>query len=356
MKRTIRPISFCQFLALSFLSLAGCSDDTEEPAEATIRPAVLFMVEAESGLLSTSFPAVVSASRSTQLAFEVGGRIEELNVVESDEVKEGDVIAQLDRRDYQNQLTQARSEFQNAENEYQRARRLADQDAIATSVLQSREAQRDIARAALNTAEKALSDTTLRAPFEGQISTVAVKQFQNVQPLEAIANLQSAGVEAIINVPAQIVAISGQLNPLTNTVVLDAAPDRPIPATFKQASTQADPNTQTYEARFAFEPPDGLVILPGMTATVEIEAEQLQHASSESGAVIIPRSAVVAEGSEKFVWAVSEDMTVSKRVITVGEGLGDNLSITSGLEVGETIVAAGGSFLHEGMQVRPWEE
>ncbi len=336
---------------------AGCAPETEAPSAPTVRPAVLYTVEAASNLQRSSFPAVISASRSTQLAFEVGGRIEELNVVQSSEVEQNQVIAQLDTADYENRLTQARSEYQNAEAEYQRARRLAEQDAIATSILESRKAQRDIARAALNTAEKALNDTTLRAPYAGNISTVSVKQFQNVQPLEIIATLQSDGVEAIINVPARIVAFSQQFTPLSTRVVLDVAPDVAIPATFKEASTEADPNTQTYEVRFSFEPPEDLIILPGMTATVRVEAEAILGSSLEQSAVTAPRSAIVAEGDERFVWVVAPDtMAVSKRIVTIGDGVGDVLSITSGLETGETIVAAGGAFLHEGMQVRPWEE
>lgn len=336
---------------------ASCAPDVEEATEPGARPAVLYKVEAASNIQKSSFPAVISASRSTDLAFEVGGRVELLNVFESSQVEQGDIIAELGKQDFVNKVTQARSEFQNAQAEYQRARRLADQNAIATSVLDSRRAQRDIAQAALNTAEKAFNDTTLRAPYGGNISNVPVKQFQNIQPLEIVATLQSDGVEAIINVPARIVAFSQQFTPVSTRVILDVAPDVAIPATLKEASTEADPNTQTYEVRFAFEPPEDLIILPGMTATVRAEAEAVSGSSSEQSAVTAPRAAIVAEGDERFVWVVDPgDMKVVKRSVTIGDGLGDVLSITDGLAAGETIVAAGGSFLHEGMQVRAWEE
>ena len=336
---------------------AACAPQDEAPPEATVRPAVLYTVQASSTLQRSSFPAVISASRSTQLAFEVGGRIEALNVVESSEVKQGDVIAQINKQDYVNKVTQARSEFENAETEYQRAKRLAAQDAIATSVLESRKAQRDIARALLDTAQKALDDTTLRAPYDGNIANVSVKQFQNVQPLEIVATLQSEGVEAIINVPARIVAFSRQFTPVSTRVLLDVAPDISMPATLKEASTEADPNTQTYEVSFSFEPPENLVILPGMTATVQVEAQTLAGNTIQSNGVAVPRAAVVAEGEDRFVWVVNaDDMKVTKRSVTISDDVGDVLSITQGLAIGETIVAAGGSFLHEGMQVRAWKK
>jgi RND family efflux transporter MFP subunit len=338
-------------------AVSACAPEVEAPQDNAARPAVFYMVEASSNLRRSEFPAVVSASRSTQLAFEVGGRVEALNVVESSQVKQGDVIAQINQQDYINKVTQARSEYQNAESEYQRARRLAEQNAIATNVVESRKAQRDIAQAGLDTAQKALDDTTLRAPYDGNISTVSVKQFQNVQPLEIVATLQSDGVEAIINVPARIVAFSQQFTPVSTNVVLDVAPDIAIPATFKEASTEADPNTQTYEVRFSFEPPEDLIILPGMTATVRTEAQAASGFDDDEDRVSVPRAAIVAEGEIRFVWVVDPDsMQVEKRTVTIDEGLGDVLSVSAGLETGEIIVAAGGSFLHEGMQVRPWEE
>ena len=337
-------------------ALAACAPEAEAPAEPLVRPAKLITVEAATNRRTLEFPAVIRSSRSTQLAFEVGGRITELNVIESSQVEQGQVLARIDERDFVNKVSQARSEYQNAESEFQRARRLAEQDAVSKSVLDARRAQRDIARAALDTAEKALSDTTLTAPYSGAISVVNVKEFQNVQPLEPIATLQSDGVEALINVPATIVAFMPQLSPVSTKVILDAAPENDLPATLKEASGEANPSTQTYEVSFGFTPPEELLILPGMTATLVSELELSDLAQREIGGMSVPLSAILAEGEERFVWVTNpDDMTVSKRAVAVGNSLGDSVVITSGLRAGETIVAAGGSFLHEGMKVRPWE-
>ncbi len=337
--------------------MAACSPQGEAPSEPAVRPAKLVTVEAASNRRTIEFPAVVRASRSTQLAFEVGGRLEELDVIEGAEVEQGQIIGQIAQRDYQNKVAQARSEYQNAESEYQRARRLAEQDAISKSVLEARRAQRDIAKAALDSAEKALSDTTLVAPYSGVISTVYVKQFQNVQPLEPVAILQSEGVEVLSNIPANIIAYVPQFKPVSTQVILDPAPDRALPATLKEASAEADPATQSYEVSFGFTPPEDLLILPGMTATLKVELELSELADSIRGGIAVPRSAINVEGDELFVWVTSpDDMTVSKRIVTTGSNLGENVAVTGGLEAGETIVAAGGSFIHEGMKLRPWNQ
>ena len=342
--------------SFALIGAVACSSEEVAPGAPPVRPAKLVRTETASTTRTLNLPAVIQSARSSQLTFQVGGQIAELTVLEGQDIEQGGIVARLDDRDYRNNLTQARAQYDNAEAEYQRARRLVAQDAISRSVLEGRRAQRDVARAALDSAEKNLSDTVLTAPFSGGISRVYVEQFQNIQAKELIADIQSDGVEAIVNIPADLIAYVPQFQPVGTSVILDAAPDVEIPAIFKEASGQADPNTQTYEASFAFTPPDNLLILPGMTASLKSGFEFTTESSIVPSGIAAPLTAIVAEGDQTFVWVVDEEtMIVSKRVVTVGAGIGEDATIVSGLEGGETIVAAGGSFLHEGLKVRPWE-
>ncbi len=71
----------------------------------------------------------------------------------------------------------------------------------------------------------------------------------------------------------------------------------------------------------------------------------------------MPLSAILSDGAARYVWIVDPDsMTVSKREVTVSDGIGETAIVTEGLEMGETIATAGASYLAEGMQVRPWTE
>lgn len=335
--------------------LFGCDDAPDSDEKLFVRPAKIITVSAASNQRELTFPAVVRAAQSAELTFQVTGEIRELNFVESDDVSAGDVIAKLDQRNATNSVAQARAEFRNAEAEYARARRLVERDAISQSVLGSRRTQRDIAKAALSNAEKALADTELVAPFDGAISRVYVEQYQNVQAKEQIAVIQSTEVEAVVNLPGTIIAQIPNLQPVGTTVILDAAPDLGIPATFKEASGQADPNTQTYQVTFSFAPPEQLLILPGMTATVKSTFQFENVEAFVPTGVAAPLSSILAEGDDTFVWVVNAaDMTLTKTKVEVGSDAGENVVVTSGLKGGEQIVAAGVSFLHEGMQVRPW--
>ncbi|MEL6858358.1 MAG: efflux RND transporter periplasmic adaptor subunit [Pseudomonadota bacterium] len=343
--------------ALILMPLAGCSGNTDTSADAPpiTRPAKLIEVEAASNQRDLSFPAVIRAAQSAELTFQVAGEIREVNVLEGDEVIEGTVVAKLDQRDALNRLAQAKAEFDNATTEFERAERLAAQDAISRSVLDSRRTQRDVADASYRTAQKAVSDTILKAPFDGAISTVSGRQFQNVQAKESIAVLQSEEVEAVINIPGTIIARIPQLEPVGVRVKLDAAPDAEIVAQFKEASGEADPSTQTYEISFSFIPPEDLFILPGMTATVESSFLFNGVEDFVAEGIAVPLSAILAEGADKFVWVVDgTTMKISKRGVSVQSDAGDYVTVTEGLMGGETIVAAGVSFFHDGMTVRRW--
>jgi RND family efflux transporter MFP subunit len=347
-------------LTLSFVLAATIScgrEDAEQMREPVVRPVKLMTLSPASSVQTSRYPAVVSAGQFSELSFQVGGLIEEVAVVDAQEVNEGDLIARLDQRDFQSQVASARSQFQNAEEEYQRSVRLAQGDAIASSVLQQRQSQRDVARAQLDTATKALEDTVLRAPFAGVVAQVPVRERQSIPAGELVAALIDVGtLEVAVNLPARIIAESQEFEDRGTFVILEAAPDTRIAATFKEANLLADTASQTYGVTFTFEPPANLVILPGMNATVELSSARRSEAMA-TNRISVPLSAITSDGNSTYVWVVDQTtMTVSMRDVSVADGIGEYAVVTEGLAPGETIATAGASFLADGMQVRPWTE
>lgn len=187
-------------LSVTVLAAASCGGgDSGQEREIAVRPVKIVTLSPASDLQTSRYPAVVSAGRFSEVSFQVGGLIKEI-VVDAQEVAAGDLIARLDQRDFESQVAAARSQFQDAEDEYQRALRLAPEEAIARSVLEQRESQRDVARAQLDTAEKALEDTVLRAPFAGAVAQVPVRERQNVDAGQLVATLVGVGQPATLPV------------------------------------------------------------------------------------------------------------------------------------------------------------
>jgi RND family efflux transporter MFP subunit len=124
----------------------------------------------------------------------------------------------------------------------------------------------------------------------------------------------------------------------------------------KEYATKADPQTQTYQVVLQMPQPEGINILPGMTASVVVSTS---GDVKEDGSIVIPAIAVLADPSGKnYVWVVEpQNMTVHKRDVSVGQLTGsENINILEGLEGGEKIVVAGVLKLQEGMQVRLWDQ
>lgn len=347
--------TICMVTAVLALASA-CSQNTEDTFEAKPRPIKLVVTEKAGTEFPVSFPAVVEASQSSVLTFQVSGLLQDLPVREGQQMNRGDLIGRLNQRDFQSNLNSARAQYENAETEYQRASRLAEQDAISRSVLDQRKSQRDTTLAAYQTAQKAFDDTVLRAPFDGSIAEIFTENFQNVSAQEPIITLQSGGsVDAVVDIPARIVARVPEIEPIGTVMTLDAAPDIAIEAEFKEASGQSDPTTQTYRARFSFDPPDNLLVLPGMTG--KIESRFVYSGDDIDFGVSVPASAILSDGEARFVWVVDQDsMTVSKRPVTLAvERFVESVSVIEGLEGGEVIAGAGASYLVDGMEVRAWD-
>ena len=338
------------------LTLAACGGAPEQEGQPDPRPAKLMTLSQASNQTTNSLPAVVRSVRTTDLAFQVGGQIVEWNEIDGAIFQRGDVIGRLDSRSFEAAVAQAEAQFANAKSEYDRALRLIEEDAISRSVVESREAQVQVAQAALDTARKNLSDTVLRAPFSGGVGRTYVEQFQNVGPQQPVLVLQSRAVEAVVNVPASFVLNSQRTRYFNTEVELDAAPGDRIPATFREALGQADSATQTFEAHFSFVPPPNLLVLTGMTATLYFTLEDISVDEEDRG-VAVPLSAIMAEGETRFVWLVKgPDKVLERRDVSLADGVGDTQVVTSGLSVGDTIIAAGGAYLQAGDRVRPWQE
>lgn len=351
-----RRIGTAGFAVTLFTILSACTEDPIAEVAAPIRPAKLVEIATQTNVQTLNFPAIITARSSAELGFQVGGKVQELPVVEGQAVKEGDVIAMLEQSSFKNDLSTAQAQFNSANSDYQRARRLIKENAISRSIFEQRRTAQRVAGVTLSTAKKALNDSVLRAPFDGVVASIATEKFQNVQATKTVAILQTTGAqEATIKIPATLVANSSRIEPIDTSVLLDSVPGVRIPAKFHSAETQANAETQTFTVRFAFTPPENLRVLPGMTGQVESKIA-ITGADGLTESIKVPIGAVLSDGQERYVWIVDpEAMTVSRRNVQLAAAIGAELPVLDGLQVGETIVGAGASYLHEGMQIRRYE-
>ena len=352
---TIRRIVLSRWCLLAAALVGAACSEAPQPADEPVRrPAKLYTVVAAEERRPIELPAVLDATATAPLAFPLPGRVAAVAVRQGQPVDAGAVIARLDQREFETELAKAEANHRSAQSEFERTEQLVDTGAIPRADHDQRRREREVAQASLDSARQRLGDSVLRAPFAGVVAEVHVDAYQNVGAQQVVATLQARdAVDAVVQVPAALVANSGRLEPEDTVVVLDAAPDRPIPATFRSTAARADPAAQTFEVRFAFQSPADMRILPGMSGTVRATVA----VAAEGGTLpAIPIEAVLSEGDARYVWVVDDEtMSVRKREVTLGAGVGASLPVREGLRTGETIVAAGVSSLHEGMLIRRYE-
>ena len=358
-------IRFFMFAAAS-LMLQACGEAPEPEVKEVVRPIKMMTLGGGGGSATLEYPGTISATRSVELGFEVPGKIIELPITEGQEVAEGDLLAKLDPADYEAARDAAESNRRAQSAAYSRAKKIFDQGAGSQAEVDKTLRDIQVAKEDLKQAQKALDDTTLKAPFNGEIATKIADNFQNVQAKVPVLLLQDiSGLEVDINVPEQDFALATPgLTHEERTarakpeIVVSTFPDRRFPARFKSVSTTADPVTRTYALTFAFDNPADITVLPGMTAKVILHVREEKLAEVGAGGFMVPVSAVAADEQGKaYAWRIDPDsMRVTRVAVELGPMAGDEVRVLSGLNDGDRIAIAGVHHLREGMQVRPLAE
>ena len=336
---------------------AGCAQEEPIVPRDLVRPVKMLTVGVDSIGRYYEYPGSVDATLNATMSFEVAGLITEILVTEGQAVSEGQVLARLDPRDYEAQRDAALAMANERWADYQRYQELYTADAASVQELDLARRSHEVAESQLRIAQKAVDDTELRARFAGTLSRRLVEEFENVQAKDPVVVVQDESqLEIKFNIPESdaglwhpgwsIDDVNEQLELL---VALTARPDRPFEARISEMATTADPVTRTFEITLRFTPDPDVTARTGMTAIVRANRDDV------SEVFMIPASAVIGdEQGQSFVWKVdSSSGRVSRTAVEIGDISGPNITILSGLSLGDTIATAGAHSLADGMQVRP---
>ncbi|GAK53175.1 efflux transporter, RND family, MFP subunit [Candidatus Moduliflexus flocculans] len=215
-------------------------------------------------------------------------------------------------------------------------------------------------------AQNAVTDTELRAPFNGIVARKYVENHESVQAKQKIVSFQDPQrIEIVVDVPENELARAGENVAKISTVigtlvqvtaVFPAYPGREFPVELKSFQTEADPKTQTFQIRFVMDQPGEPPIIPGMNAV--IRAKRTAETGEVKAEFHIPVSAVFADAAgNSSVWVVDPaTQQVQRRQIVTADMAGDRVRVTDGLATGDVIVISGVKSLREGMKVKQMPE
>ncbi|MHC4225674.1 MAG: efflux RND transporter periplasmic adaptor subunit [Planctomycetota bacterium] len=290
------------------ITLFGCKK--EEPASAIVRPVRAMRVADAEQIARRVFPGRAEAVQAVDIAFEVQGQMIERPVNVGDNVEMGQVLAQLDPRDYQNDLDSAQAQMDRAKAYFERIEQAAETGAVAQQDLTDAQAQFDVAQANLNVKKKALTDTKIVAPFDGSIAATYLENFQNVRRKQSVLRLlDTSRIEMKIDIPEQLITLVPYVGDIT--VSFDAFPGKKVAAEMKEIGTEASATTRTYPVTVIMDQPEDFTILPGMTGQVRGRPDVDAPLSTEGVQVL--GSAVFEKDGNEYVWVLDESSNTVKQ-------------------------------------------
>src|ERR1700730_10673230 len=328
------------------LLLTACSK--EQPKKVAIRPVRVTLVQHALSGDTISLTAQIQAKDQVNLAFRIGGRLQERNVTVGDAVAPGQIVARIEPQDFQNALRSAEADLASAQavlanaqaTEGRQSELLSKGFATraqydqAEQQLKTAQAQVDSAQARLRNARDNLAYTDLKSDVAGSVTAKAAEPGEVVAAGRMMLQVaRQGGRDAVFNVPSQLIRQS----PKNPEVTVSLSDDPTIVATghVREVAPQADAATGTYVVKIALDnPPDAMRLGATIVGQVKIQSEPV---------IQLPGTALTQSEGRPAVWVVDpERKTVSLVPVTVGHYDASSAVVSQGLKDGDLVVTAGG--------------
>lgn len=322
------------------LFLFACKAKTE--VDKTVRPVKVMRVESRNNRSIHTFPGKVKESREVKLAFRVPGPLVQLNAKEGMFVKKGDLLAEIDPRDFKVNLEAAKTNWQHAKQDAERYKELYEKKSVPESTKEKVDVAAAVAESNFNKAKNALNDTKLFAPFDGYVQTKVVENFEKVGAGHPILTLLDVSVlEVVAGVPESIISHADRFKSYTCTVKNDET--HVIAAKLKEICKKTTGNNQVYPIKVYLNKEEAKNLRPGMNASLNIE---ISETNTEDG-FELPVASVVNYKGKSIVWVYNEKQhAVNQREVEIVRLLANNkVLVRKGIRKGEQIVVAGATFL-----------
>ena len=286
-----------------------------------------------------------------------GGRVAQVFVDAGSWVREGQVLATIDRSVQGQEAAQlaaqiqvARADAALAQNELERSQSLVGRGFVSKADLDRKRAARDaasarvrVAQAQLGASQARIGRLDVRAPTAGLVLARNVEVGQIVSPGSGgLFRLARGGeMEMRASMSQQDLA---QIRVGMSATVQPIGGQRTFAGRVWQIAPVIDPQSRQGEVRIAI--PYDPTIRPGGFAEARIGA-------GGTTAPLLPQSAVLSDEDGNYVYVVNAKNEVERRAITVGSVDDEGVTVTSGLSGQEAVVQSAGPFLNPGQKIAP---
>ena len=306
----------------------------------------------------------VTPLQTVTLRSRVDGELVRLAFQEGQQVKAGDLLAEIDPRSFKVQLAQAQgqqkqnmAELDNAQGQLDRFRELQSKHFVSAQDLSDQQARvrqfqgrRQSDQAAVDEAQLQLQYTRITAPVAGRMGlrNVDVGNLVRSGDEEGIATItQLSPISVLFTLPeSELPAVIDAMrnDPQLKVEAWDRE-ERTLLATGTLASldNRIDTSTGTLKLRALFENADES-LFPNQFTNIRLQV-------SSANSVVIPNAAVQFGSKGTYVYVIGDDDTSSMRPVVLGAADGERVAVREGLKPGERVVLEGLDRLREGSKV-----
>ena len=353
---SLRTAVFSGLVLLFSLALVAC-DDAKKAGQIPLVPVAVYEVTVADAPWPAEYQAQASGSRAVEVRSRVEAIIEKRLYNEGDFVKEGQLLFQLERDQYEARMQQAQAQYINAEREWQRVRPLYQKNAVSQKERDAARAAYETAKAELRQAQINLDYCQVTAPVSGYSSK------ENYTPGNLVSNnslLTYVNQTDPMYIDFSIAAPERMLRQqLAAAGKLEFPPDGHYTAKLRLLDgrmykgegqvtfidSQVQPTTGVIQARAVFTNADQS-IMPGQYVRIYMSGDVLKNA------ILVPQKCVSITQKGASVMALDKDDVVSIRPVVIGVTVGDQYLIDSGLEPGDRIISEGQVKARPGARVR----
>jgi RND family efflux transporter MFP subunit len=273
----------------------------------------------------------------------VSGNIEKIYVDIGTPVRKNQLLALIDTTELHQQAQQSAASIQNARLNYERNKKLLEQDLVATEDLDNAETVMKIAAANYETAMTRLDYACIKAPFAGFIT----KRFLDPGALVSPGNnvlftlMDIGSVKVVINVLEKDTPLIPNLTKAI--IVADALPNQQFEGHISRYGQAIDLSTRTMPVEITILNKD-YTLKPGMFVTATINVNE------HPDAITVPTQAVLKDDKGSYLF-ILEDAKAKRTPVELGAEQNSRLEILNGLTGTENVITTGQEFVKDGSSV-----
>ncbi len=357
--------------------LSACGDKAAPPTQPP--EAAFITITPEKMAVENELPGRLESYRTAEVRARVPGVILKRAFEEGSYVKQGQLLFQIDPRDYQAAVQSAKASLARAEaNKVQadlklnRYTPLVEINAVskqeyddAVAAQKQAAADVDAAKAELVRAKLNLEYATVTAPISGKIGrqmvtegalvgqneTTLLATIQQINPIYLNLTQSSAELLKLRQMMQNGMLKNTGQSGVNVTMVMEDGSIFPQTGKLLFSDISVDPTTGQLTIRALFPNPDNMV-LPGMYVRA-----RLKQAVNEN-AITVPQQAVQHANDGSFVMILDKDDKVAARKVKTGAAVGNKWLVTEGLQPGDRVVVEGLQKINAGSPVHavPWDD